>query len=625
MEPLSLAVASAGLLLTGGIAAACCRLSSLVSFTLATYLLVWAHVVLLTEALSGRTLVGRGTYALGELLLLAAALGAWQLLGRPRPPVAWVPVWRPVRRHPVVAALALAVVASFAYALFLVLTTPPNNGDSLTYHLTRAAAWLQHGGLYRIPLGSAAENEYPANGEIGILYTFAFLDGDAAAALTQLLAEGAAVLAVYGCARRLGYAAAPSAFAALLVATLPEIVLQSVTTQNDLLVASFVASAAYFIRSTNPAELALAAVAIGLALGTKLTAVFALPVLLVIALTSVRGRRLVVLGAASVSAFALLGSYAYLSNVVETGSPLGRLEGDPGLNRPDGTASGTISTVARYAYGFVDLSGFDIDPRHLRPIPGAARRLFSLLEIPTNPPESTVYPFGFAINQRANEDVSFFGPLGALLVIPLAIGFAIRWCISRREPAKAAHALALPLYLAAIGIGYSYSGQGRFFVTPVLLVMPLVASVYRHRVLTAAVAFIAAVSMLLTHASNELKPTGFRGTTPIWDLSRSVAQAVRTPVELEVMIDGVERLVPASARVGVVVGEHDFDYVLYGPSLDRTLVRLPRDAVLRAADRARLSWIYLGRFERVPRDDGKWRQVKLDAAGVLLARRSGRL
>ena len=51
------------------------------------------------------------------------------------------------------------------------------------------------------------------------------------------------------------------------------------TTQNDLLAASFVVAAAALVLGRSRAEVVLAGLALALALGTKLTAAYAIPVL----------------------------------------------------------------------------------------------------------------------------------------------------------------------------------------------------------------------------------------------------------------------------------------------------------------------------------------------------------
>jgi hypothetical protein len=82
--------------------------------------------------------VGVAGYALGEVVLLAASLGVWLRRGRPRPPRPHLDLRAAARRHPILTALATVVGGAMAYQLFIVIATPPNNWDSMSYHLPRA-------------------------------------------------------------------------------------------------------------------------------------------------------------------------------------------------------------------------------------------------------------------------------------------------------------------------------------------------------------------------------------------------------------------------------------------------------------------------------------------------------
>jgi 4-amino-4-deoxy-L-arabinose transferase-like glycosyltransferase len=616
-----LALALVGLVAIGAGAAAALRLTSFVSFALATYLVCCGTVVALAEALSTLDWIGKRGYALGELLLLAAVGAAWHVRGRPRPPLPAVALGRAARSHPLLCVLAAVVGVAGVYAAFIGIATPPNNGDSLGYHLTSAAAWLQHGGIHELPgSGKARENEFPPNAELEILYTFVFLGRDSAAALTQLVAEAAIALAIYGAARRLRFDAPAALFAALLFPTLSVVALESVTTQNDLVVASFVAAAAYFVHARDRADPWLGGLAVGLALGTKLSAIFALPVLLLFALTSLRGRALATAVAAATVAFLAFGSFVYARNLFESGGPVGTFS-DPKQWRAVITARGTVSTMARYSYGFLDLPGYPFDYRDLRLPTAVARNAFEALHIPPNPPESTAYPFGFAINVRANEDLAYFGPLGVLLVLPLSVAFTIAWISRSTTAERGMHAVALPLYLLTLALAFRYSGQGRYLITPVALTLPLAATIYRWRWITAAVTAVAAVTVFFAYAHDETKPTGLRGTTPVWRLSRAQAQGLQAAAAVSYMIERLEAEVPEDALIGTVVGESDADYVLYGPALRRRPVALPRRDPLAAAERLGLRWVYLGRFVPVPGARAGWTTLRLSDSGTLLIRR----
>ena len=65
---------------------------------------------------------------------------------------------------------------------------------------------------------------------------------------------------------------------------------QAPTAQNDLVVAAFLVSATFFLLGDQRVEWVLAGLAVALAIGTKFTAVFSIPLLLLILLAD-SGRR----------------------------------------------------------------------------------------------------------------------------------------------------------------------------------------------------------------------------------------------------------------------------------------------------------------------------------------------
>jgi hypothetical protein len=591
MEVFSFILASIGVAATALLVAASLRLASALSTILAAWVVASAEVVLLGEVLSLVRAVSPWGYLAGEALALAGAAAIWQARGRPGLAVRRVPV-PALRRHPILLALGTVVAAAFGYQAFLVLATPPNNWDSLAYHLSRTAYWLQHGGIAYVPNAhTARENAFAPDSELAILYTFTFIRGDGAAAVPQLAAELALLLAVAGLALRVGFSRPAAAFAALLTATLPEVALQATTTQNDLTVAALVAVSAYFVLGRSGPELALAGVALALGVGTKPTVVLGLSTLFALAALSVpAGPALARAAAFAVVSFLLLGAYGYVQNIVETR----RVFGDPaavaGL-QPDETLAGTASTAARLLYRFVDVSGLESAQAWTGPIERAGETAFDLLRIPVNPAEATGRTFSFRVNVRSDPDVSYFGPLGVLLVLPLTLAFS---CVLLRRPERAVLALSIPLAVVAIALVYRYNEfVGRFLLTPVALVMPLSAWLYGRRILAAAVAAVGVVALGLAHAHDVAKPTGLGGTAPVWRLSREEAQGV-TRIGMPEVLGVIERRIPERARVGVLLGEDDWDYPLYGPRLRRRLVPLPRYAALGEAERRGLHWVVVG-------------------------------
>ena len=603
---LGLAAAVVLLGLTAILAAASLRLPAITGFVLAVYVLAAGEIIALTELLSLFHWVGARGYLVGELALLVLALAVWSRRGRPLPSLPSVRL-RAVREHPALGLLALAVGAAVCYQAFLVLATPPNTWDSLAYHLARAAEWYQRGAVEYYPTHSTNLNATQPNAEMLTLYTFAFAGRDTVAAAPQLFAELASLVAVYGMAIRLGFPRAAAASAALLTGTISLVVLESVTTQNDLLAASFLATTVYFLFGRVTPDLALAGLALGLAVGTKLTAVVGLPVV-VLAAVLVLDRRHLLRGAAFACAgFALVGAYGYVLNVVHTGRPLGDASSLGSLRPSERTFSGTASTVARFGYNFVDLSGYPVSGEVTRPLEAAGERLFSVARIPVNPASSTILeppvpsPFTFGINTEADETRSYYGPLGALVLLPLSVGFLIAIALGRAPPLLLVPALAIPAYIVGVALSSRYHEYaGRYLLPGIVLAMPIMAWLYRRRSLAAVIAGVGLLTLALAHIQNTYKPTGIDGRPPIWSLTRTESQSAYWP-DMARVIEGVEQNVPSEGRLGYVLSFNDWIYPFYGPDLTRRLVKLPRDGVFAAAEREDLEAIIAtGRVAAAP-------------------------
>jgi hypothetical protein len=584
---LGLLLGSLGLVATALAVTAALRLRSPVSFLLSVYLVAAAEVVGLVELLSLFDAVRPLWVLVGEAVVLGASLLVWTRVGRPLPAWPRFGLRAAARVHPLVAALGLLVVAAFVYQTALVIATPPNEWDSLVYHLSRAAAWYQgHGVEYVSNAPTERQNAFPPNAEILILYTFVFLGRDWAAGLPQIIAELALLTAAYGTARRLGFARPASLFAALLLGTLAEVALDAVVTKNNLVVASFVSAAAYFVLGRQRRELPLAAIAVALGIGTKLTAFFALPFLLLLAILVLPRRLLAEVVVAGVVAIGLFGAYGYVLNVIEEGTPFPKTE-EITQHRPDVTVTGTVSSAARVYWDFLDFSGFHPPQRFENEVANAGRRIFDGLGIPANPKESTARPFRFEPNAAAAEYRSYFGPLGFLLVLPLSFGFLGAWVFRRTGRPFGLLGLALPLYVLALVVLVRYSPLlCRFMIAPVALTMPLAAWVYPRRWLAVGVAVLGALTLALCHATDFAKPVGFLGKPNIWTASRPEAQSIYDG-RMKPAIARLDRL-PDNARIGALLDHNDWSYLLYGPHLSRQVVYLdPKDPIVGS----RLEWV----------------------------------
>ena len=622
-------LSAGGAVLAGGAAlAACClRFRSSVEYLLAAYILAWSWLVAVTSALTPFERVTRGWLAAGLAAGLVAAIVSWQACGRPSPPAPRLTLAavRKALRRPVVAVLAIVVALGATYTAALAFFTPTNDGDALAYHLPRAAFWRQeHAVGYIANAVYGPLNAHPPISELGQLATMVLSGLDRYVALPQLSAYVALAVAVAGLARRVGLDHAEATFAALLFATLPVVVVQASGALNDLVVASFLATAIVFALRPTRISLVLCALALALALGTKLTAVLALPGLGVVVLLGLPRRSLPGVALAALGGIAL-GSAWYLVNLAETGSLDGGLEDE--LDQRVAFSVPVLTTNAlRFLLELIDMSGAPRPYATLYVAAGAAlialgiasfrsplrhRCALALAGVVTGlvfltpsvftrgqdlvvrtwallgRPETAAFEGGWALNVEADPGASWYGPLGAILLTAGTVVAITYWARRRASSRVLGLALAPWLLLLTLALTLVWEpARGRFLVVGVALTAGTWGFLLRTTVGAAAATAIAATSLVLTLANHAPKPSGLgsvwaREKAPvlsvrsIWRDSRAQAQARSRAEGEEPVFARFEQVVPANASVAVAARDNDFLSPYFGPSLDRVIVLVP--------------------------------------------------
>ncbi len=533
---------------------------------------------------------------------------------------------REVVTDPLCALFLAGVLVLLAYELLLGLTVAPNNMDSLTYHLTRVAAWAEHGGVYWIPNAPDLEmNAYQPLAEQQVLFLFVATGSGALFALPQFLAELAILVAVYGSSRRLGFEVRAAACAALLLATFSSLALEATTAQNDLVAASFPAVAACLLLGNGRLEPLAAGAAAAFGLATKLTTGLALPFLLWLAL--VRGRRTLTLALlGGLAGLAALGMWGYVLNAVHTGDPFGA--GTQGVqDRAPPSYPGSVANAFYLMYGLMDLSVLSnrlIDVLALTGVlvalaagAWALRRrslgraladaaglavpfLAPLLVVagaavvaaiarwwgfPIRGPGGILGPLESNLNEVytrfSNEDYSAYGPLGIVALLTAA-GLTIRACLTRRgDRRQLVLACVLPGFLILISLQAAWVPfLIRYFIIPAALGAPLLARLFRNRATTAAYVAVAALVIGLTITRDQSKPFA-SPYGKAWQLDEQQALYVNSDSYVADALGAYERLVPPGACVGAVLGPDEPAYLLYGPRLSHHVEYLSvDDAVL---------------------------------------------
>lgn len=536
-------------------------------FALTLYVLAVGELVGIVEALSaGRWVTGTNVLALegGLCVPVVAALRRYGYAFPPRP--------RPTL-PPLLQVLAFVVGVALVYELAVGVLTPPNNWDSLAYHLSRAAAWFHQHRVGYVSSHTDRESNSAPNAEILILCQFLFVHSDRFATAWQWIAQLASVAAVYIIASRLNVSRAAAVFAALLFATLAQPALQATSTQNDLIAGSLVGAAVAFLCTDARGAYPLAAISLGLALGTKLTVAYVIAPLLLIATRLVPRsdwRRLL---GWCIIAFAVLGAYIYALNIAHTGAIQG--------------AGPSIAAWTQHSW-----TG--------RVKTGLLMAISLVVQIlPTN------------------WDAAYFGPLGAIAVVPVVVLTLKRAVRAKALTLETSLALAIPLTILGIAFTYRFNiWLGRFLLLAMVLTAPLFALLYKYQRYATVITGVGLASLLLSATQNVDKPAGLLGGVSIWTMSRPQAEAIDRPRALPYLL-GIQRI-PAHATVGYAIGPDDWDYPLYGADLSRTIVRLPPGAELPTAHAEHIRWVIARASYIRHESSSNWHVARLGDSGLEL-------
>lgn len=196
--------------------------------------------------------------------------------------------WRAVR---------LLVAVLLLVNLLLVLLTAPSNYDSMTYHLARVENWIAQESIAHYSTSIIRQLQFAPFSEWLFLHSMALSGTDHAVKIYQFLSYVGSAWLMGEIARLMGARPRTRLLVRVIALTIPMAVLQSSSTQNDLIVAFYLVAATYMfilmdIRGVTPGRAFTFGAACALAILTKGTAfIYGLGLAVLFVRVIVRGNR----------------------------------------------------------------------------------------------------------------------------------------------------------------------------------------------------------------------------------------------------------------------------------------------------------------------------------------------
>lgn len=149
----------------------------------------------------------------------------------------------------------------------IALTAPPNNWDSMTYHMSRVVHWIQNHNINHYPTNIDRQLTRSPWAEFTILHLQILSGGDRFANFVQWLSMIGSIIGVSLIAKQLGAKRREQIFAAVVVATIPMGILQASGTQNDYVVSFWLVCFVYYIMLMKYNQRIIYSLAAGASLG----------------------------------------------------------------------------------------------------------------------------------------------------------------------------------------------------------------------------------------------------------------------------------------------------------------------------------------------------------------------
>lgn len=491
--------------------------------------------------------------------------------------------------------LTVVVVLVGIINLALIVLLPPHEWDSMTYHLPRVAHYLQQGNLDSFDANYWAQVVHPKNSAILLSFVFIALGhNENLMQLVAFLSYWMLVIGVCGIAGKIGLDRTQRAFSTLLAALLITPLVYANTTQNDLTIAAYVAASIYFLftfRDTKAWKyLAFAATGVGLALGTKASALIVLPPLglLALLLTRTDNRKAwlkhiaLFAGLTGVAMLAFALPSGYVENYRLFGNPFGnedvsRMHTFSDRQIPS-VVQGGVYNLLRYSVDFVSLDGLPPNPvimqvqeaLHIPP-----QRLFSALGVDLETREST--SFSWFEYGRLPRGIYWgvFG-FGLIWVVVVLVLFGV---IRQRDFLLLAAASAL-FWLSIAFSGPYDAAKGRFFVMCIPFAAPMAGIAFssRKRIVHLYLTVLIAAGSLSALSAVTTKALPLSATYPQYIEKRTIFEMDR----LERLtfnyqryyrpLVAFEHIVPADAHVAAFLYPNTLEYPLHGKYLTRTIL-----------------------------------------------------
>ncbi|RXK52260.1 glycosyltransferase family 39 protein [Aquirufa rosea] len=500
------------------------------------------------------------------------------------------------------ACLFWSFLALSALQLTLIFNSPPNEWDSMTGHLNRIIYFLKKGSMSHFIGTNWNIDTYPRS--FCSLQVYPFLMSGYNEYLFKLPNIGAYWIisfGIYGILKNQGVKFKTRLFLSIIFLFLPNVIMQSITTETDIVLAAYLCTIVYYLMAYKKQEktiyIYLAGLSFGLALSHKITFAFSfIPLLILYAysyLPAIKRRASFVIRhiflAHILGAILYVSATGYIANYINYGHPIGppTATQHQSVERA-GNLSNLLVQGSRNVlrYGF-DLFNFDgirnimVVEKMNHAMKSPFRALDQGLQLGLEKvKEFTIIPFTFDKRFEFYNGSPIYGSIFIFIILP-----SIFLLIRKPNLMASLFFLCFAIHFITLAFTAAYDPwKGRYMISSAIYLFPVLVYMSKYifeqrqhilsQLLLGGIVVIICLSALFTLGLNiRALPFNAYGQKSIFKLDRAAALTINRP-DITKAYQNFEKIVPQNAVVALGTINDDFEYPLWGPKFSRQLIPL---------------------------------------------------
>lgn len=249
-----------------------------------TSLIAFAQIVLTFEILSLFTAIGQGSVLIVNFLFFIICFYLWNKHQRPLCRLDFTElkkIYNSLKLDKSLIYLSIGFCIFLFVSLILCVLMPVNNADALSYHLARSLFWVLQGNLNHFEVSDIRNLCLPINSEILYAWILLFIKKDVFIHFFSFVGYLLSIVSIYNILGFLGYCVRKKLWVIFILTSLPSVLIQASSSETDIIIAGLISSSIflfwYSIKNNKLSPLYMSSLAYALAIGTKTTAIIAIP------------------------------------------------------------------------------------------------------------------------------------------------------------------------------------------------------------------------------------------------------------------------------------------------------------------------------------------------------------